>query len=179
MLLKKICITLVSAAIVIGGILLFPKNKNIYVEADENEVTNEDDILIDVLEINMHDTDGNGTNFIFDYKDNQYTAIYSEDNWRIIDSYKIKNRSDIIKICETLLDIHRIHGKDMISYRTAEDMAYEWIQHNIAYEILPEESKWRENAKDVDLDPQDQGRSFREMYEARTGKKLDIMDIQF
>jgi hypothetical protein len=53
-------------------------------------------------------------------------------------------------------------------------MAFEWQQHNIAYEQLPEGNQWRESAMNVDLDPDDQGKTFKEMYEERTGKKLDL-----
>ena len=56
----------------------------------------------------------------------------------------------------------------MVSYRTAEDMAYEWIQHNIAYEILSEDSPWKEHVKHVDLNPEDQGKNLKELYKSRT-----------
>lgn len=65
----------------------------------------------------------------------------------------------------------------MQSTRTAEDMAFEWLQHNLAYEFLPENNPWRENAKDVDLNPEDQNRTFQEMYEARTGKEFRLEDF--
>ena len=55
----------------------------------------------------------------------------------------------------------------MVSYRTPEDMAFEWQQHNFVYVMLPEESEWRQNVKDVDLDPKDQGKTYQEMYEDR------------
>ena len=86
----------------------------------------------------------------------------------------ITNSNDIKKICKALIDIHPIHGSDMNSYRTVEDMAYEWLQHNMAYKLLPEGNSFRNSAKDVDLDPKDQGKSLVEIYEDRTGKKLDI-----
>ena len=65
----------------------------------------------------------------------------------------------------------------MVSYRTADDMAYEWVQHNLAYEILPEGNSFRNSAKDVDLDPRDQGMSLVEIYEDRTGKKIDLKSL--
>ena len=86
----------------------------------------------------------------------------------------ITNSHDIKKISKALIDIHPIHGSDMNSYRTEEDMAYEWLQHNMAYKLLPEGNSFRNSAKDVDLDPKDQGKSLVEIYEDRTGKKLDI-----
>ena len=73
-------------------------------------------------------------------------------------------------ICQALSEVHPIHGKDMVSYRTPEDMAYEWQQHNFAYYMLPEESPWKQSVQNVDLDPKDQGKSFSELYEDRTNK---------
>ena len=78
------------------------------------------------------------------------------------------------KICQALIDIHPIHGSDMISYRTSDDMVYEWLQHNFAYSVLPDDNLWKNNAKNVDFDPQDQGKSIKEIYEDRTGKKFDF-----
>ena len=65
----------------------------------------------------------------------------------------------------------------MVSYRDAEDMAYEWLQHNLAYKLLPETSSWKENVKDVDLNPEDQGKSLLELYKDRTGQDFDFYDI--
>ena len=65
----------------------------------------------------------------------------------------------------------------MESYRTAGDMAYEWVQHNIAYAVLPDDSRWKKSTKDVDLNPADQGLSFVEIYERQTGKELTVEEI--
>lgn len=48
-------------------------------------------------------------------------------------------------ICQALADEHPVHGADLVSYRTAEDMAYEWQQHNIAYQLLSDDSPFRNN----------------------------------
>jgi hypothetical protein len=72
-------------------------------------------------------------------------------------------------ICEALIEIYPIHGKDYVSYRTPEDMVYEWSQHNLAYNILSEDNSWRSHARDVDFDPEDQGRSLYDMFMARRG----------
>ena len=40
-------------------------------------------------------------------------------------------------------------------------MADEWQIHNTAYDFLADGNK-REHAKDVDFDPDDQGKSFRD-----------------
>ena len=105
-----------------------------------------------------------------------FSAIYTPNNWKIIDSYKITNKQDIIVICEELIKIHPVKGEDGISFRTAEDMAYEWVQHNLAYSLLPEGNEWRNNAKDVDLNPEDQGKNIIELYEKRSGIKFDLSE---
>ena len=122
----------------------------------------------DIKKIELLDIDGNEKNYSFEYQNETFSAIFSYGNWRIIDSYKIKNRDAMLEMCQELIKIHPIQGNDGISYRTAEDMVYEWEQHNLAYMILPDGNHWKENAKNVDFDSADQGRTLKEMYEART-----------
>ena len=121
-------------------------------------------------ELQLKDVDGKGRNYTFLYNQKIYTAVYTKDNWHINDSYKIRNKKDITIICQTLIDEHTIHGADMKSYRSAEDMMYEWVQHNIAYDYLPDGNSWKSHTKDVDLNPADQGKNLKEMYESRSGK---------
>ncbi|SEG09370.1 hypothetical protein SAMN02910276_01841 [Butyrivibrio sp. Su6] len=134
-------------------------------------------ILSEPSDINLRDTDGNGKNYLFTYDGEDFSAVYTTDNWKIYDSYKINNTEDMTIICEALISVHQIHGSDMESYRTAEDMAYEWLQHNIAYQFLSDDSSWKVHAQNVDLDPKDQGKSFSEIYEDRTGKEFNIKDF--
>lgn len=149
-------------------------------ESEIMNIKNDDDksILTSTDDLQLQDIDGKKMNYSFTYKDEIYKAIYTNDNWRIINSYKIKDKKDIEIICKALIDIHPIHGKDMSSYRTIEDLAYEWIQHNIVYDLLPDDSIWKDSVRSVDLDPEDQGRDIKEMYESRTGKKFTIEDIR-
>ncbi len=118
-------------------------------------------------QIELKNTDGKGKTYSFKYNDEMYTAIYTKDNWQIKNSYKIRNKNDITIICQALIEIHPVHGKDMKSYRAAEDMMDEWVIHNIAYDYLPDSNSWKSHAKDVDLNPADQGKSLKEMYEER------------
>ncbi len=155
------------------NIIGFDENRNI--EAKNNEVNG---ILQSVDDLSLKDVDGKKTNFTFIYMNEVFNATYTKDNWHIEDSYKINNKNDITIICKALTDIYPIHGKDMKSFRTIDDLVYEWVQHNIAYDFLPDQSKWKENARSVDLDPEDQGRSIEEIYEARTGKKFNLTDIK-
>lgn len=115
-----------------------------------------------------------GQSYVFDYAGEQFSAYFDSYSWRVYDSYKITNHGDIVKICQALLDEHPVYGSDWVSYRTADDMTFEWEQHNLAYSMLPADSHWRDDAKDVDLDPDDQGKTFPEIYESRTGQKFDI-----
>lgn len=136
-----------------------------------------DGILLSPSDIALTDTDGKGTNYTFLYDGKTFDAVYKPDNWRIYDSYKITSEADITIICQALIDVHQVHGKDLVSYRTADDMAYEWLVHNTAYELLPDGNDLKAHAKDVDLDPKDQGRTLEEIYEDRTGKELTMDTI--
>ena len=132
--------------------------------------------LISTSDIGLTNYDGMGAKYYFTYKGEEFRTLYQNDCWTIYDSYKITNKSDMKIICQALIDVHPVHGKDLSSYRTADDMAYEWEQHNIAYKYLPDDNSWKESAGNVDLDPYDQGRSFEEIYEDRTGKKFSIKE---
>ena len=145
--------------------------------SDEATTEAKSGILSNPSDINLRDIDGNGKSYVFTYDGEDFSAVYTTDNWRIYDSYKINNTEDMTIICEALISVHQIHGSDMESYRTAEDMAYEWLQHNIAYQFLSDDSSWKIHAQNVDLDPKDQGKSFSEIYEDRTGKEFNLKDF--
>ena len=115
-------------------------------------------------ELGMYDIDGEGWNYAFYYDGETYSAEYEYDNWHITNSYRIKNHNDLVIICQALADIHPIHSADMENFRSAEDMAYEWEQHNLAYNLLPDDSPWKSSAKDVDIDPKDQGKSAYQLF---------------
>lgn len=119
-------------------------------------------------------TDDYAMSYVFEYGGEQFIAYYDSVSWRVYDSYRITNHDDIVTICQALINEHPVYGSDWESLRTAKDMAYEWEQHNLAYKVLPADNHWRNDAKDVDLDPYDQGKSFPEIYESRTGEKFDI-----
>jgi hypothetical protein len=111
--------------------------------------------------------DDTGANYALEYGDEVLEVYYQPDVWSVYGSYRITNHDDLVTICQMLVGEHPIHGRDYESYRTAEDMAYEWEQHNYAYELLPADSPWRESVSNVDLDPEDQGKSLRELYKDR------------
>ena len=128
-------------------------------------------------DICLTDTDGQERHYTFVYDGETFCADYSPDHWKITDSYKITVSGDILIICTALKNTHPVHGADMISEREASDMAYEWAQHNLTYQFLPDDSEYKAHAKDVDLDPYDVGKSFFEIYEDRTGKKFSLGDV--
>ena len=125
---------------------------------------NKTGLLSSVDELNLHDVDGNNTNFEFTYDSETYTAQYTPDNWKIVNSYKIRNSADMLLICEALIEINPLHGRDMVSYRVPEDMVDEWMQHNLAYDMFEDNDMLRARAKDVDLNPEDQGKNIIEKY---------------
>lgn len=176
---KKILSILVIMIIMIIGLAgcgLNSEDDVVVTQGTGNEDTVS--VLKSSKDINLRDIDGKKTNYVFTYKDEDFSAIYTKDNWKIKNSYKITNGQDIAYICKALIDVHPIHGKDMKSYRTVDDLVYEWQQHNLAYSLLPDDNSWKSHAKDVDLDPADQGKSLAEIYEARTGSKLDVRKLK-
>ena len=98
--------------------------------------------------------------FTFSYHNEIFQAAFITDTWKIIDSYKITNSADLVIICRALTEKHPVPTPDHSGERTPEDLAYEWEQHNLAYSLLPEGAKWKDNAKDVDLNPEDQGKNI-------------------
>ncbi len=142
-----------------------------------SEQDNGGGILTSAADIELTDVDGTGKNYIFYYDGDEYSAVYTTDNWKIRDSYRINSSSDMEIICQALIEEHPVHGADMVSYRTADDMAYEWLQHNLAYQFLSDDSSWKAKAKDVDLNPADQGLSFDQIYERQTGQEFSIDNI--
>ncbi len=183
--LKKILIFLVVALLIfiIAALIIIPRidigKVGALVYESKNDSTNEKGKAtsgtIDSVDIKHNE----GNKYDFKYAGETFKATYKKNTWHIENSYKITNAQDIKIICQALIDIHPIQGADYKSYRTADDMCYEWIQHNIAYTILPEDSNLKDDAKDVDLNPEDQGKDFKDFYESRTGKKFDVKNIDY
>lgn len=117
--------------------------------------------------IALYPVDDEGASYALEYGDLVLEVYYQPDVWSVYESYRVTDHDDLVRICQMLIDEHPIHGSDYESYRTADDMAYEWEQHNYAYELLPADSPWRESVSNVDLDPEDQGKSLRELYKDR------------
>jgi hypothetical protein len=129
-------------------------------------------ILQSPEDIELQPTDDYGANYMFFYGDEVFNVYYEPDCWRVYDSYKITNKSDLVIICQALINEHEIHGRDLESFRTAEDMAYEWQQHNLAYTLAPNDSSWKQSAQNVDLDPDEQNMTLEEIYLTRDDSSL-------
>ncbi len=110
-----------------------------------------------------------GSTYTFTYQGETYQAIHRKDNWKIRNSYRITNSADMVIICRALSDIHPIPNSEGTGNRTPEDLAFEWEQHNLAYTLLPEGHKWKKNARDVDLNPEDQGKTILDFALERSG----------
>lgn len=125
-------------------------------------------LLSSTEDIGLTSTDGK--NYTFTYDERQYTAIYTPDHWKVRDSYDINSTEDMTIICQALISEHPIHTRDMVSYRTAEDMVYEWEVHNIAYFLFSDENEAKTHARDVDFNPEDAGLTFEEYYDKYMGE---------
>jgi hypothetical protein len=131
-------------------------------------------LLTSAEDIALTAQDDQGKNYTFTYDNKEYTAIHTTDHWKIKNSYDINIEADMYIICQALIDLHQIHGKDMVSYRTADDMVYEWEVHNLAYAMISDDDPMKSHVQDVDFDPQDQGCSYEEIYYNHTGKEFDL-----
>ena len=120
-------------------------------------------------DLGLYDVDGTGSTYRFNYSDMSFTALHEPENWRILDSYLINNADDMKIICQALIDIYPIHGKDYSSYRTADDMVYEWQIHNFVYDMLPEDNSFRNRVRDVDFNPEDQNKTYEDYFKEYTG----------
>ncbi|MBQ8959636.1 MAG: rhodanese-like domain-containing protein [Ruminococcus sp.] len=108
-------------------------------------------------------------NYTFIYGDRLFYALSETDNWHITNSYLIENDQDILMICRALAEEAPVHTADLSGWRSPEDMASEWKSHNYAYRLLPEGSPYKDDAKDVDLDAKDSGKTTLDFILEHTG----------
>ena len=134
----------------------------------------EEGILDENLE--LEGTEDMYESYSINYGSDVLTAIYEDEEWQIIDSYKVKSCADMELICEKLNEIHTIPASESSQEKTREpkDMTFEWLQHNMIYDILPDDSEWKESTKHVNLNAADQGKTYIEIYEGRTGERFDM-----
>ncbi|MDO4797594.1 MAG: hypothetical protein Q4A01_06205 [Coriobacteriales bacterium] len=134
-------------------------------EPDESSAPTSTGLLENPQDISLAVADEYGQYYTFWYGDEQFLAYHEPDCWKVYDSYRITNPHDIVIICQALTSEHEVHGSDGDSVRTSQDMAQEWLQHNVAYAHAPEGSSWRERAKNVDLDADGQSKGLMELLE--------------
>lgn len=140
-----------------------PENETT-VMADSKEDVADTALFKTAHDLKLSPTDGEwGECYEFRYGEDVFSVIYTENNWKIINSYKIDNAQDMRIICQALIDIHPIPTADGTGERDTDSLVYEWQQHNLAYNMLPQNSKWIENVRDVDLNPNDESKSMLQM----------------
>ena len=117
---KKYKLYFIIILLIIIGISIFIlsiNNKTINKSNDKknntnNSTSNNEELGYIKDNVVISDVDGNNINYSFIYNEETYTAVYTTDNWKIYDSYKIKNANDIKKICQALIYIHPVHGNE-------------------------------------------------------------------
>ena len=134
---------------------------NMYFEASDGDKPT---LSEDEPEIIYNGSDGSAESYSFTCGGESFTALYtpySGGDWKVVDSYRITDRADMVMICEKLYRLHKIEGR-ITRYRTAKDMADEWEIHNQGYTIAKGYSMDSAAArlKDVDMDRKDQGKTF-------------------
>ena len=134
---------------------------NMYFESSEGDspTLSETDFIL-----NYDGSDDYADNYSFEYGEQTFTAHYTPylgGDWKVVDSYRITNRADMIIICEQLLRENKVQGR-ITQYRTAKDMADEWEIHNKGYTLAAALGMTSavSRLKDVDMDKKDQGKSF-------------------
>ncbi|MBR1393380.1 MAG: hypothetical protein IJ561_06045 [Ruminococcus sp.] len=148
-----------------------PAESSVTTQISDDSSEEEPGLLSSAEEIDLRDTDGAGTEYLFTYGGEDFRAVYTPDNWKIVSSYRITSKADMYFICQALIAEHPLHGSDGVSFRTPEDMVFEWSEHNWVYYMLPEDSPWRVNTGDVDFNPEDQGKTAIDMARDRLKEK--------
>ena len=119
-------------------------------------------------------SDDYADNYSFIYGDETFTAHYTPylgGDWKIVDSYRITDRGDMVVICEALLKENKVSGR-ITRFRTAKDMADEWVIHDQGYTLAKAYSMTDavRRLKDVDMDKKDQGKTFGDFLNEFLGK---------
>ena len=173
--LKKFVFFFLSILLVFVGIVVVTDFVSKYDDQrTETMIPKDDDIGKTDSDVGvvLEDT-GDGSHYQFVCNGKVFDVVYTKDNWKVMNSCEITDKSDMYMICEALLAEHKIHGRDYQSYRTASDMVTEWHYHNFVYKFLSDDSKWKTDSKNVDFDPKDQNKSLVEFFEEKTGEPLD------
>lgn len=97
-----------------------------------------------IKELNEIKTGDRIENSIIEIQGEKYEIIFGKTSVRVVDSYKVKDRADRLRIIKAIQYELSAQG---LSTRETTSMEGEWLFHNIAYEI-----GGFEQAKDVDLE---------------------------
>ena len=117
----------------------------------------------------------------FAYNGKTYSATYNESEqcWTIIDSFEISDKKVMYLECYNLIAKNPVPTEPGgTTYRTLDDMVYEWEQHNVAYnyfikiynsgipfssELYNYIAEGISRAKNVSINPGDQGKNWIEL----------------
>lgn len=81
---------------------------------------------------------------VIEVQGEEYEIIFGKTSVRVVDSYKVKDRADRLRIIKAIQNELTAQG---LSTRTTTSMEGEWLFHNIAYATCG-----IQQAKDVDLE---------------------------
>ena len=97
-----------------------------------------------IKELNEIKTGDRIENSIIEIQGEKYEIIFGKTSVRVVDSYKVKDRADRLRIIKAIQYELSAQG---LSTRETTSMEGEWLFHNIAYATCG-----IEQAKDVDLE---------------------------
>ena len=97
-----------------------------------------------IKELNEIQTGDRIENSIIEIQGEKYEIIFGKTSVRVVDSYKVKDRADRLRIIKAIQYELSAQG---LSTRETTSMEGEWLFHNIAYATCG-----IEQAKDVDLE---------------------------
>ena len=97
-----------------------------------------------IKELNEIKTGDRIENSIIEIQGEKYEIIFGKTSVRVVDSYKVKDRADRLRIIKAIQYEVSAQG---LSTRETTSMEGEWLFHNIAYVTCG-----IEQAKDVDLE---------------------------
>ena len=97
-----------------------------------------------IKELNEIKTGDRIENSVIEVQGEEYEILFGKTSVRVVDSYKVKDRADRLRIIKAIQYELSSQG---LSTRATTSMEGEWLFHNIAYAACG-----IEQAKDVDLE---------------------------
>ncbi|MCR5816797.1 MAG: dockerin type I repeat-containing protein [Ruminococcus sp.] len=94
------------------------------------------------------------------YKESKKTDGSTDEDWKIMDSWRIDNYEIMRIICQILMEEHPIHYPNSSKVRSVDSMAIEWVLHNSGYIDYTEkgDTENAERCRHVDINSNDADR---------------------